>query len=169
MRILVLCLAILSAAVLQMHAQAVTAVSTPNLVPVTGCVLDVETGKPISGAVVGVYESGSKTVKTDGQGRFKVWATPGSKRIIYYDGGNPLYRSDGSTYTSVDVSAKGLSGVVFRLWKVQFARGKVFTPSGKPLAGASVTMGGAYFTHAVTDSNGKFKIEVPSEDSKPGG
>lgn len=149
--------------------QLLTSTATAAPVPVTGRVLDVESGKPISGALIGVYESGQKTVKTDSRGRFKVMAAPGSKRIIYYDGGNQLYRSDSTTFTYANVPARGLSGVTLRLWMVQFARGKVFTPSGMPLAGASVTMGGAYFTHAVTDSKGKFKIEVPQEESKPGG
>jgi hypothetical protein len=137
-------------------------------VPVTGRVLDYMTDKPIAGARIGVYESGLKEVVSDSQGRFKVWASPG-KHIVYYDGGNPLYHSDGSTYTAVNVPAKGLSGVTLRVWRVMFAHGKVFMPSGMPLVGASVTMGGEYFTHAVTDANGKFKIEVPSEQAKPGG
>ena len=140
----------------------------PSPVPVAGRVLDMMTDRPISGARIGVYQSGRKEVLTDSQGRFKVMATPGA-HIIYYDGGNRFYRSDGSTYTTVKVPAKGTSGVVFRLWRVWFAHGKVFTPAGMPLVGASVTLGGGYFTHAVTDRNGKFKIEVPSEESKPGG
>jgi hypothetical protein len=166
---LVLCLLVLWTVVLQASTSQAMAAPMPLRVLVTGCALDVESGKPVSGALIGVYESGQKTVKTDSRGRFKVWAAPGGKRVIYYDGGNPLYRSDGTTYTYVDVPAKGLSGAVLRLWQVQFAKGKVFTPSGMPLVGASVTMGGAYFTHTVTDSKGKFKIEAPSEDSKPGG
>jgi hypothetical protein len=163
-----LCLLVLCTAVLQAYTSQATA-AVPLRVPVTGRVLDVESGKPISGALIGVYESGQTTVKTDSRGRFKVRAAPGSKRVIYYDGGNQLYRSDGTTYTYVNVPARGLSGAVLRLWKAQFARGKVFAPSGKPLVGASVTTGGAYFTHAVTDSKGGFKIEVPQEESKPGG
>lgn len=137
-------------------------------VAVTGRVLDIMTDKPIPDALIGVYQSGRKEVTADSQGRFKVWAAPGN-RIIYYDGGNPLYHSDGSTYTAVNVPAKGLSGVTMRLWRVAFAHGKVFMPSGMPLTGASVTIGGEYFTHAVTDANGKFKIEVPQEEGKPGG
>jgi len=139
------------------------------LVPVTGRVVDAQTGKPVAGALIGVYESGCKTVKTDSKGRFKVLGVPGSKRFVYYDGGNPLYRSDWSTFVRVNLPTKGLSGVTLKLWKARFAYGKVFMPSGMPLVGASVTIGGEYFTHAVTDSNGKFKIEAPQEQSKPGG
>lgn len=51
----------------------------------------------------------------------------------------------------------------------EFARGKVVDPAGKPLAGAEVTIGGAWVTHAVTDSDGKFRIEVPQLEWKPGG
>lgn len=51
----------------------------------------------------------------------------------------------------------------------EFARGKVFDPAGKALAGAEVTIGGAWVTHAVTDSEGKFRIEVPQLEWKPGG
>ena len=145
------------------------ALAKTNLVPVSGRVMDADTGKPVAGALVGVYESGLKAVKADARGAFEVLGTPGANRIVYYEGGNPLYRSDTSTYTMVTVPAKGVSGVTLPLFKVQFGHGKVFAPSGMPLAGASVTMGGAYFTHAVTDSKGKFKIEVPSEQSKPGG
>ena len=141
----------------------------PSLVPVTGRVLDAETGRPVAGALIGVYESGLKAVKADSRGRFKVLGMPGNDRMVYYDGGNPLYRSDPSTYTTVNVPARGISGVTLRLWKVQYGHGKVFQPSGMPLVGASVTIGGLYFTHAVTDSKGKFKIEVPNEQSKPGG
>ena len=139
-----------------------------NPVPVTGKVLDMLTDQPIPGALIGVYESGQAEVVTDSRGRFKVRAAPG-KHIIYYDGGNPFYHSDGTTFVSVNVPAKGLSGTTLRLWRALFARGKVFMPSGMPLVGASVTMGGGYFTHAVTDANGKFKIEVPGEEGKPGG
>ena len=163
MKTLFLCLLILWIAIMP------TAMAAPSLVPVTGRVLDMLTDKPIAGARIGVYESGRKEVVTDSQGRFKVWAAPGANRIIYYDGGNPLYHSDSYTFVSVNVPAKGLSGASLRLWRALFARGKVFMPSGMPLVGASVTIGGAYFTHAVTDSNGKFKIEVPSEQAKPGG
>ena len=146
-----------------------TALGKTNLVPVSGRVVDGDTGKPVSGALVGVYESGRKAVRADARGAFKVLGMPGEKRLLYYDGGNPLYRSDPSTYTVEDVPAKGVSGVVLTLWKKQFGHGKVFTPSGMPLAGASVTIGGATFSHAVTDSNGKFKIEASKEQSKPGG
>ena len=162
LKTLFLCLLILWIAIMP------TAMAAPSLVPVTGRVLDMLTDKPIPGTLIGVYQSGRKEVRADSQGRFKVWASPG-KRIIYYEGGHPYYHSDGSTYTTVNVPAKGLSGVTLSLWRVAFARGKVFMPSGMPLVGASVTMGGAYFTHAVTDSNGKFKIEVPQEEAKPGG
>jgi hypothetical protein len=51
----------------------------------------------------------------------------------------------------------------------EYARGKVTDPSGKALAGAEITVGGAWFTHAVTDSDGKFRIEVPQLEWKPGG
>ena len=146
-----------------------TALGKTNLVPVSGRVVDGDTGKPVSGALVGVYESGRKAVRADARGAFKALGMPGQSRIIYYDGGNPLYRSDPSTYTVEDVPAKGVSCVVLTLWKIQFGHGKVFDPSGRPLAGASVMIGGAYFTHAVTDSNGKFKIETPKEQLKPGG
>ena len=146
-----------------------SAAGKPNLVPVSGRVLDAATERPVAGALIGVYQSGLKAIKADSRGRFKVFGMPGQNRIVYYDGGNSLYRSDPSTFASVNVPPKGLSGVTLRLWKVEFGHGKVFQPSGMPLAGASVTIGGAYFTHAVTDSKGKFKIEVPSEQSKPGG
>lgn len=51
----------------------------------------------------------------------------------------------------------------------EFARGEVTDPAGKPLAGAEITIGGAWVTHAVTDSDGKFRIEVPQLEWKPGG
>ncbi len=51
----------------------------------------------------------------------------------------------------------------------EYARGKVTDPSGKPLAGAEVAIGGAWVTHAVTGSDGKFRIEVPQLEWKPGG
>jgi len=146
-----------------------SAAGKPNLVPVSGRVLDAATERPVAGALIGVYQSGLKAIKADSQGRFKMLGMPGNGRIIYYDGGNSMYRSDPSTYTTVNVPARGVSDVTLRLWKVEYGHGKVFQPSGMPLAGASVTIGGAYFTHAVTDSKGKFKIEAPNEQSKPGG
>lgn len=51
----------------------------------------------------------------------------------------------------------------------EHARGTVVDPSGKPLSGAEVTIGGAWVTHAVSDSDGKFRIEVPQLEWKPGG
>lgn len=137
-------------------------------VPVTGRVQDAATGKPIAGAMVGVYKSGSGTVKTDKRGAFRVFAASG-KRIIYYDGGNPFYRSDPSTYTTVNVPSKGLKGVTLSLWRVEFGRGKVFDPAGMPLVGAIVTVCGSQFAHAVTDSKGRFKVMLPADQANPGG
>lgn len=51
----------------------------------------------------------------------------------------------------------------------EYSRGKVIDPAGKPLAGAEITIGGAWVTHAVTGSDGKFRIEVPQLEWKPGG
>lgn len=51
----------------------------------------------------------------------------------------------------------------------EFARGRVIDPAGKALAGAEITIGGAWVTHAVSDSDGKFRIEVPQLEWKPGG
>ena len=51
----------------------------------------------------------------------------------------------------------------------EYARGKVIDPAGKPVAGAEITVGGAWPTHAVTDSEGKFRVEVPQLEWKPGG
>lgn len=39
--------------------------------------------------------------------------------------------------------------------------GKVFDPSGMPVAGAWVKVYGDHFETAVTDSKGRFNIEVP--------
>lgn len=164
-----LCLAVAVSCVWGIIPSADAAAGKPSLVPVSGRVLDAATGKPVAGALIGVYQSGLKAVKADSRGRFKALGMPGKGRIVYYEGGNSLYRSAPSTYTTVNVPAKGLSGVTLRLWEVEFGHGKVFQPSGMPLVGASVTIGGSYFTHAVTDSKGKFKIEMPQEQSKPGG
>jgi hypothetical protein len=164
-----LCLVVAVSCISGIISSSASAAGKPNLVPVSGRVLDAATEKPVAGALVGVYQSGLKAIKADSRGRFKVLGMPGDDRIIYYDGGNPLYRSDPSTYTTVNVPARGVSGVTLTLSKIQYGHGKVFQPSGMPLAGASVTIGGAYFTHAVTDSKGKFKIEAPNEQSKPGG
>ena len=164
-----LCLAVAVSCVWWIVPRADAVPGKAKLVPVSGRVLDAATGNPVAGALIGVYQSGLKAIKADSRGWFKVLGMPGNKRVVYYDGGNPLYRSDSSTYTTVNVPARGVSGVTLRLWKVEFGHGKVFQPSGMPLVGASVTIGGAYFTHAVTDSKGKFKIEVPNEQSKPGG
>lgn len=163
-----LCQAVACLLLASLSAVPVEAAKT-SLVPVTGRVIDADTGKGVAGALVGVYQSGLKAVKADSQGRFRVLGMPGAKRIVYYGGGNPLYRSDSDTYVTADLTSKGTSGVILPLIKVRSAHGKVFMPSGMPLAGADVTIGGDYFTHAVTDSKGKFKIEVPGEQSKPGG
>jgi hypothetical protein len=136
--------------------------------PVTGRAVDAATGKPIAGAMVGVYQSGGGTVKTDRFGRFKLSADPG-KRIIYYDGGNWLYRSTGRTYTTADVTSKGASNVKLSLWRIEFGRGKVFQPNGMPLPGAEVTVCGSEFAHAITDANGKFKVALPEDQRGPGG
>lgn len=140
----------------------------PKAVAVTGRAVDAMTGKPIANALIGVYQSGRGTVKTDKRGAFRVLAAPG-KRIIYYDGGNTSYKSTRLTYTVANVPGKGLSGVTLNLWKTEFAQGKVFDPSGMPLAGARVTVCGSEFAHAVTDVKGRFKIAVPDEQPKPGG
>lgn len=144
--------------------------ASTRLVPVRGVVSDAVTGKPVAGAMIGVWQSGQGTVKTDSRGRFRVWAAPGAKRIIYYDGGNPFYRSiDGVTYTTANVSAKGASGASIELFRVQFGRGKVFDPSGMPLVGATVTVCGSEFASAVTDAKGKFKVAMPDDQAAPGG
>lgn len=141
----------------------------PGAVPVKGVVSDAVTGKPIPGAIIGVWQSGLGTVKTDSRGRFTVFAIPG-KRIIYYDGGNPFYRSiNGVTFATAKVSAKGASGVGLELFRVQFGRGKVFDPAGAPLAGAKVTVCGSEFVGTVTDAKGKFEIALPEDQAKPGG
>lgn len=142
---------------------------SPRLVPLKGVVCDSVTGKPIPGGLIGVYQSGLGTVKSDSQGRFSLLAKPG-KRIIYYGGGHPYYRSiNGVTYTTASIPAKGISGVRLELLKVQFGRGKVFAPSGMPLAGANVTICGSEFAHGITDKNGKFKIVLPDDQANPGG
>ena len=51
----------------------------------------------------------------------------------------------------------------------EYARGNVTDPEGRPLMGAEITIGGAWVTHAVTGSDGKFRIEVPQIEWKPGG
>jgi len=45
-----------------------------------------------------------------------------------------------------------------------YGRGKVFDPSGMPLAGAWVRAYGDRFETAVTDSKGKFRIKVPADE-----
>ncbi len=144
--------------------------ATPSkLAPVRGVISDAVTGKPIAGGMVGVYQSGLGTAKTDSRGRFSLLAKPG-KRIIYYDGGHPYYRSiNGVTYTTANVTSKGVSGVRLELFRVQFARGKVFAPSGMPLAGANVTVCGSEFVHGITDRYGKFRIPLPDDQANPGG
>lgn len=158
---------ILAACALWLAAGAYAA--SPPFVPVKGVVCDAETGKPIPGGMIGVYQSGLGTVKSDMQGRFSLLAKPG-KRIIYYDGGHPFYRSiNGVTYVWAKVGSKGTSDVRLELFKVQFARGKVFTPSGMPLVGANVSVCGSEFVHGITDRDGKFKIILPDDQANPGG
>ena len=66
-------------------------------------------------------------------------------------------------------SASGKNVSKVEIMDKEYARGKVVGPSGKPLAGAEITIGGAWVTHAVTGSDGKFRIEVPQLEWKPGG
>jgi len=150
-------------------AWAICVPAAAGLATVSGRVLDSCTGKPIPHARIGVYQSNRKTVPTDNHGRFQVQAAPGRKRLIYYDGGNPLYRSGPSTCIAVDVPAKGLSGAVLRLRAVDFAHGQVLAPSGKPLAGAAVDVWGEQRAHAVTDAKGRFNVAAPELQQPPHG
>ncbi len=135
--------------------------------PVTGTVVS-EDGAPIPNALVRIYETdprshyglGSKEVKTDAAGTFRLSLDPNGQYQAYV-------RADG--FNQVSVSDKPLSvvsgtptdlGTIHLLRADGFIAGRVVDTAGKPMAGVltNVRDGKTGVSAAVTDAEGKFRI-----------
>lgn len=142
----------------------------PKFVQFSGKILDATTseGRPkLEIAIEGNKVSSSG--KSDEQGEFKLWATPGEVHVSLsmpgadqYPYMRPLPPND-----TIKVPDSGITGIALTAPAVQTATGKVVGPAGKPLAGIVVRTEDYGITRTTTGSDGKFTIAVPpkSDDS----
>lgn len=136
-------------------------------------VVDVETGKPVSGGYVSAYdpaasESTYTNGKIDSQGRSTLRLVPGAYQV-YFHGDSTPRKYQPKTARGVTIPAAGVKNLVVKLRKSDIATGKVLDPNGKPLVGASVSVGAPWDSKTTTDASGRFTAIVPpAQNSAPG-
>jgi protocatechuate 3,4-dioxygenase beta subunit len=147
-------------------------------VPVSGRVTDETTNAPIEGAEVMARvqwdQSGprSDTVKTDGDGKFKLESAGGQGEWVEVRAKKEGY---GEATTGVQLQGGGGGAgqeVELKLGKGGQAKGTVLDPDGRPVAGAKAMWLGigwgtpAASMTATTDAEGAFALDLPPGTGK---
>jgi protocatechuate 3,4-dioxygenase beta subunit len=145
---------------------------------VKGRVLDSKTGKPVSDVVIQALAINGSTLlwnalsrPSDKQGSYKVKVLPGEVYVMNYSCLDPYYASISEEPRKIEVSKSGISGVDFKVKRCGALKGKVVDQSGKPLAGAvvSVTLSGGDGPKTIADEKGYFKFPIQPENCSGGG
>lgn len=137
-----------------------------------GKVVDVDTGKPLSGIDISITylkdldNTFSNGFETDENGVFKKRMLPGKYNIEAYSSGYVNASKNGENNsdiyeTTVTVDSKDNKDILIKLKKLPVGRGKVIDQNGNPVLNASVYVGRDDLVN--TDSNGKFEIALPSK------
>jgi hypothetical protein len=120
-------------------------------VPVSGTVVDKDTGVPIAALVSASH--GRAFMRTDADGRFRFELEPGE----YTFQANALGKGYSRLETSVTVGSAGTPEVRLALSGRRIS-GKVIDPAGRGVAGVPVMARGRYSSYAVTLADGAFQI-----------
>jgi hypothetical protein len=136
-------------------------------------VVDADSGKPITRGWVTSYlralsRATYKTSNVDGLGRCDFRALPGDYQM-YFRGESAPYKYMPTSSVSVTVPKSGVKNLVLKVKKADIARGRVVDTSGKPLAGASVSVGAPWGSKTTTDASGRFTAIIPpAQKNSPG-
>lgn len=135
-------------------------VDLSRFAPVSGTVVDAETGAPVAQAQVSAGTTGNgmaPATRTQSDGRFELLVEPGDRSISVFALG-----FIGET-RSAQVSAGGLSGLEFRLARGAVIKGRVLDPAGHPVQGLEVVAGAGSVDpshgYAETLADGSFQLK----------
>ncbi|RFC76022.1 S8 family serine peptidase [Streptomyces sp. AcE210] len=134
-----------------------------NAVTVTGKVTSKATGEGLSGVTVKVTGAdGTRNVTTSPDGSYRLAMTPGSYDISY-----TLYGyATGSVTGLAVVAGKDMTqDIALDTVPAHDVTGTVLDVTGKPLAGATVTVNGVPTPSVTTDAGGKFSFAKVAEGS----
>ena len=131
-------------------------------------------GAPVANARVRAYGPQDITVSTDAAGRYELYLTPGSYRLILYEiNSSVIPNLNGNWYTesfvdSVDVSADVVKDA--SLPQFHTIQGRVTDSNGAPVSGVAVEIrssnyassAGALSATFTSDANGRFTAYAPA-------
>lgn len=145
-------------------------------VEISGCIIDAESGEPISDAqlvFIGTKDGNnwlSRTDETDEDGIFYARVYPG--KINYQiDCYNPRYRISPGLHT-ITIPESGTDDITIRLPREDTAKGVILDSSGKSVSKANVTViinGYPTWISATSNTKGSFEISIPSNTTSYGG
>jgi RNA polymerase sigma factor (sigma-70 family) len=142
----------------------------PRGTPVTGTVVDADTGASLAGVDVAFRHdqlpgepscSAMNSVRTDERGRFRLVVSSGKGALIAM--GTSTQREQLTEAVTI-TQGEPLMGVRFALRRVQAIQGRVFDPQGEPVAGARGRLTasdrpGTDLGSDVTDAAGGFHVK----------